>query len=80
LYSHYENQCDHPQDLGIDLPQDLAVLFMGIYPKDTLSYHRDTFSTMFTAAFFIVAKHVVHSHNGVLPSHLKNKIMKFAGK
>ena len=29
---------------------------MGIYPKDAQSYHKDTCSTMFIAALFIIAR------------------------
>jgi hypothetical protein len=41
---------------GIDLPQDPAIPLFGIYPSITLSYHRDTCSTMFIAAIFIEAR------------------------
>jgi hypothetical protein len=35
--------------LGIDLPQDSAILPLGIYPKDICS-------TMFIAALFVIAR------------------------
>jgi hypothetical protein len=32
------------------------MLLLGMYPKDALLYHKDTCSTMFTAALFIIAR------------------------
>jgi len=42
--------------LDIVLPEDLAVPLLGIYPKDALTYNKDTCSTMFIAALFIIAR------------------------
>ena len=42
--------------LDIELPEDPAILLLGIYPKDALTYNKDTCSTMFTAALFIIAR------------------------
>jgi len=42
--------------LGNDLPQDPAVLLLGIFPQDSLSYHKDTCSTVFTAALFLIVR------------------------
>ena len=42
--------------MGIDLPQDPAIPFLGIYPKDASSYYRDNFSAIFIAARFIISK------------------------
>jgi hypothetical protein len=42
--------------LGVVTPQDPAILFLGLYPKDAPPYHKDTCSTMFIAALFIIAK------------------------
>jgi hypothetical protein len=36
--------------------EDPPILFLGIYPKDVLPYHKDTCSTMFIAALFIIAR------------------------
>jgi len=36
------------------LPEDPAVLLLHIYPKDAPSDHKDTCSTMFIAALFII--------------------------
>jgi hypothetical protein len=36
--------------LGINLPQDPVIPFLGIYPKDAPLYHKETRSTMFIAA------------------------------
>ena len=35
--------------LGINLPQDSAILLLGIYPKDAHSYHKDICSTVLNA-------------------------------
>ena len=40
--------------MGVDLPQDPAVPLLGIYLKDAQSYHKDTCSTLFITAFFII--------------------------
>jgi hypothetical protein len=42
--------------LSIVLPEDPAIPLLGIYPKDNLPYHKDTCSTMFIAALFIIAR------------------------
>ena len=42
--------------LGIDVPRDLDIPFLGIYPKDAPSYHKDTCSTMVIVALFIIAR------------------------
>ena len=71
--------------LGMTLPEDPAIPFLGIYPEDSPVCNKDTCSTMFIAALFIIArswkeprcplnremdtKNVVYIHNGVLFSH-----------
>jgi hypothetical protein len=42
--------------MGIDQLQDPATPLLGIHPKDASSHHRDTCSTMFIAALFIIAR------------------------
>jgi hypothetical protein len=43
--------------LNIDLPYDPAIPFLRIYPKECDSgYSRDTFTPMFIAALFTIAK------------------------
>ena len=37
-------------------PQDLAIPLLGIYPKDATLHHRDTCSTMFIAALFVILR------------------------
>jgi hypothetical protein len=44
--------------LGIVLPQDPALPFLGIYPKDVPPSHKDTCSTMFTVALLIIARNL----------------------
>jgi hypothetical protein len=43
--------------LGIILPQVPAIPFLGISPKDPLTSHKYTCSTMFIAALFLIARH-----------------------
>jgi hypothetical protein len=81
-----------PQKNGIDLPQYPTIPFLSIFPKDTPFYHKDTCSTMFTVALFIIARDwkqhrcpsikewirkETHLYSAVKK---KNDIMKFAGK
>jgi hypothetical protein len=42
--------------LEIDLPEDPAIPFLGIYPKDAPPCHRGTCSTMFIVALFVIAR------------------------
>jgi len=42
--------------LGTVLPEDPALPLLGIYPKDAPTYNKDTCSTMFLAALFIIAR------------------------
>lgn len=41
---------------GIELHQDLALLLLGIYSKDTSSCYRDICLTMFTNTLFITVR------------------------
>ena len=40
----------------IDLPEDPAILLLGIYPKDAPPWNRGTCSIMFIAAIFVIAR------------------------
>jgi len=42
--------------LDIELPEDPAIPLLSIYPKDAPTYNKDTCSTMFIAALFIIAR------------------------
>jgi hypothetical protein len=42
--------------LDIVLPEDSAILLLGIYSKDAPSYNKDTSSTIFIAVLFIIAR------------------------
>jgi hypothetical protein len=71
--------------LDIVLPEDPLVPLLGIYPQDARTCNKDTYSTMFIADLFIVARklertqmslnrgmdteNVVHLYNGVLFSY-----------
>ena len=44
-----------PKKLKIELPYDLAILLLGIY-LDKIIIQKDTCSSIFTAALFIIAK------------------------
>jgi len=42
--------------LNIVLPENPAIALLGIYPSDTPTYNKDTSSTMFIEALFIIAR------------------------
>jgi hypothetical protein len=42
--------------LEIDLPEDPATPFLGIYSKDALPCHRGTCSTMFLVGMFVTVR------------------------
>jgi hypothetical protein len=42
--------------LNIVLPEDPAIPLLGIYPKDAPTHSKDTCSTMFIAALFMIAR------------------------
>jgi hypothetical protein len=42
--------------LAIVLPDDAAILFLSIYPNDAPTFIKGTYSTMFIAALFIIAR------------------------
>jgi hypothetical protein len=42
--------------LDIVLPEDPAIPLLGIYPKDALTCNKDTCSTMFITAIFIITR------------------------
>ena len=71
--------------MDIVIPEDSAIPLLGIYPEDVPTGKKNTCSTMFIAALFIIARswkrtqmplnrgmdteNVVHLHNGVLLSY-----------
>ena len=75
----------YQRKLDIIIPEDPAIPLLGIYPEEVPSGNKNTCSTMFIAALFIIArswkeprcpsteewiqKNVVHLHNGVLLSY-----------
>jgi len=42
--------------LDIELPEDPAIPLLGIYPKGAPTYNKETCSTMFITASFIIIK------------------------
>jgi hypothetical protein len=42
---------------NIVLPEDPAIPVLDIYPKDAPIYNKDTYTSMFIAALFIIARH-----------------------
>ena len=44
------------RQLEIDLPEDPAIPFLGIYSKDASPYHRGMCSTMFIASSSVIAR------------------------
>ena len=68
--------------MDIVLPEDPAILLLGIYPEDVPTCNKNTYSTMFIAALIqklertqmslnrgMDTENVVHLHNGVLLSY-----------
>jgi hypothetical protein len=48
---------EFPQETKIELPYDPAILLRGIYPKELkAAYNRDTYTIIFIAVLFIIAK------------------------
>jgi hypothetical protein len=82
--------------LYILLPEDPAIPFLGIYPEDVPTGKKDTCSTMFITALFIIARswnesrcpsteERIHkmwyiSTMEYYPAIKKNEFMKFLGK
>ena len=57
LYNHSGNQSGGSSEkLDIVLPEDPAIPLLGIYPEDAPTGKKDTCSTMFIAALFIIAR------------------------
>ena len=48
--------CLFLRKLDIVLPEDQAILLLGIYPEDVPTGNKDTCSTLFIAALFIIAR------------------------
>jgi hypothetical protein len=86
LYNYFGNQFgSFSENLGIVLPQDSDIPFMGIYSKETPIYNKYTCSTKFIAALLVIVRNqkqhrcsstkkmdkenVVHIHNGMLFSY-----------
>jgi hypothetical protein len=57
LYNHSGNQSGGSSEkLDRVLPEDPAIPLLGIYPEDVPTGKKDTCSTMFIAALFIIAR------------------------
>ena len=57
LYSCFENQYGgFLRKLEINLPEGPGIALLGIYPKDTQSYHKEIYSTICIAALFVIAR------------------------
>ena len=59
LYNHFGNQSGGGgilRKLDVVLPEDPAIPLLGIYPKDVPTCNKDTCSTMFIAALYIIAR------------------------
>jgi hypothetical protein len=59
-YNHSEPQTlrvwQFLRKLDVVSPEDPSIPCLGIYPKDVPTYNKDTCSTMFIAALFIIAR------------------------
>ena len=55
MYNHSGNKSGgFSKKLDIVLPEDPAILLLGIYPKGVLPYHKNT--CVFIAALFVIAR------------------------
>ncbi|EDL02971.1 mCG14942 [Mus musculus] len=52
----WKSVCQFLRKLDIVLPEDPAIPLLGIYPEDGPTCNKDTSSTMFIAALFIIAR------------------------
>ena len=60
-----ENSLATLKKLNIVLPYDLAMLLLGMYPRDVKTYvHTKTCREMFIAALFIIVKKVERARCG----------------
>ena len=50
-----ENSMEVPKKLKIELPNDLAIRFLGMYLEKTIT-GKDTCTPMFTAALFTISR------------------------
>jgi hypothetical protein len=56
-HNHSGNQSGGSSEkLDIVLPEDPPITLLGIYREDAPTYNKDTCSTMFIAALFIIAR------------------------
>ena len=56
-YHHSEYQSvDSSENCDIVLPEDPVIPLLGIYPREAPTYNKNTCSTMFIAALFIIAR------------------------
>lgn len=57
MYSYYENKyADPSKKMKIDLPHDPGIPLLGIFPKDSISYYRDTCSLIINVLLTIPRK------------------------
>ena len=52
----WKSVCQFLRKLGIGLPENPAIALLSIYPEDVPKCNKDTCSTMFIAALFIIAR------------------------
>jgi hypothetical protein len=56
LYNHSGNQSGGSSENWTYLPEDPAIPLLGIYPEDVPTGHKNTCSTIFITALFIIAR------------------------
>jgi hypothetical protein len=56
LYNFSGNEPGGSSENNIVLPEDPAIPLLGIYSEDAPTCNKDTYSTMFIAALFIIAR------------------------
>ena len=76
----WKSVCWFLRKLDMTLPEDPTIPLLGIYPQDSPACNKDTCSTMFIVAIFIIeagknpvslsggmdTENVVYLHNGIL--------------
>jgi hypothetical protein len=55
-YTHWKSVWQFLRKLDIVIQEDPTIPLLGIYPEDAPTWNKDTCSTMFTAALFIIAR------------------------
>ena len=80
LQSHWKSICHFLRKLRIVLSQDPVIPLLGIYSKDVPLYRKDTCSTVFIAALFVIVRNwkqmrFLSTNEWIKMIHLHNEIL-----